>query len=233
MNFADGIIAFNRNLQLNAVLPDEVLVMNPFDDKMTRIISEKFYRKFYKDHNQRTLILGINPGRFGAGLTGIPFTDPVKLEKNCGIKNNLNKITEPSAGFIYDMITAFGGPETFYNSYLIHAVCPLGFTKNGVNYNYYDSKALEKAVTPFIIGSLKKIVSFRLNKDICFCLGNGKNFRFLSKLNEDHNFFKEVLPLPHPRWIVQYRRKRYQEFIEEYLKWLKDEGNQTSASCTI
>ncbi len=134
--------------------------MNPFNDKITREYSEKFYRKFYDDKNQRTLILGINPGRFGAGLTGIPFTDPVKLEKNCGIPNPFNKTTEPSAGFIYDMVAAFGGTEAFYNKYFIHAVCPLGFTKDGVNYNYYDSKLLEKAVTPFIIRSLKQIFLF-------------------------------------------------------------------------
>lgn len=221
MTFAEDVIAFNTSLNLNVQLPDGVNVMNPFNDKITREISEKFYRKFYTDEYQRTLIMGINPGRFGAGLTGIPFTDPVKLEKNCGIPNPLPKTTEPSAGFIYDMISAFGGPEAFYNKYFIYAVCPLGFTKDGVNYNYYDSKLLEKAVTPFIIRSLNQILSFPVNKEICFCLGNGKNFKFLSKLNSDYHFFKEIIPLPHPRWIVQYRRKKYDEFILEYLKLLK------------
>src|SRR5437763_579217 len=111
MSFANDIIAFNRSLELNVQLPDKVMTMNPFHDKITRDYSEIFYRKFYADEKQRTLILGINPGRFGGGITGIPFTDPIKLEKNCGINNILNKISEPSAGFIYDMITALGGPE--------------------------------------------------------------------------------------------------------------------------
>jgi hypothetical protein len=221
MSFVDDVISFNRNLDLKIQLPDGVNVMNPFIDEITREFSEKFYRKFYSDKNQRTLILGINPGRFGAGLTGIPFTDPIKLEKNCGIPNPLPKTTEPSAGFIYDMIAAFGDPESFYKKYFIHAVCPLGFTKNGINYNYYDSKPLEKAVTPFILSSLKNILSFQVNKNMCFCLGNGKNFKFLLKLNSDHHFFNEIIPLPHPRWIVQYRRKKYDEFIAEYLKLLK------------
>ena len=137
------------------------------------------------------MILGINPGRFGGGITGIPFTDPVKLENNCGITHQLKKITEPSAGFIYDMIEAYGGPELFYSKYFIHAVCPLGFTKDGVNYNYYDSKPLEKAVTPFIIQSLKRILSFPLNTDHCYCLGNGKNFTFLSNLNNSHHFLRK------------------------------------------
>ena len=133
MTFADHILHFNRTLQLNIPLPEGVEVMNPFSDKETLEISEKFYRKFYPDANERHIIMGINPGRFGGGITGIPFTDPVKLENYCGIHNQMKKTTEPSAGFIYDMIDAYGGAEKFYNNYFIYAVSPLGFTKNGVN----------------------------------------------------------------------------------------------------
>ncbi|MFI5224347.1 MAG: DUF4918 domain-containing protein, partial [Nitrospirales bacterium] len=63
------------------------------------------------------LILGINPGRLGAGLTGIPFTDPLKLQNICGIENTLPKKAELSADFIYTMISAFGGPEAFYKKF--------------------------------------------------------------------------------------------------------------------
>lgn len=221
MKLAQQINTFNSNLSLEIKLPQDVQVMNPFKEKVTINISETFYNKYYSDSNQRKLILGINPGRLGGGVTGVPFTDPVKMEQNCEIPNNFQKKTEPSAGFIYDMIDAFGGPETFYNKYLIHAVSPLGFTKNGINYNYYDDKVLEKSVTPFIIESLKKLLSFNIDKEVCFCLGNGKNFKFLNTLNKQYQFFGKVIPLPHPRWIVQYRRKKYDEFIELYLKELK------------
>jgi len=220
MSFANYVIEFNQKLNLNIPLPKGVEVMNPFINQDTLKVSATFYRKFFSDENKRVLILGINPGRFGGGITGIPFTDPVKLENICGIANQLKKIAEPSAGFIYDMIEAYGGPELFYNKYFIHAVCPLGFTKDGVNYNYYDSKSLEKAVTPFVIKSLKQILSFPVNVDLCYCLGNGKNFAYLSNINNSHHYFKEIIPLPHPRWIVQYRRKKYGEFIKEYLEKL-------------
>lgn len=221
MNLAERIIDFNHSLDLTIALPKGVRVMNPFTETTVREISGKFYRKFYSDNHPRILILGINPGRFGGGITGIPFTDPVKLEKNCDIKNELKKVTEPSAGFVYDMIGAYGGPEIFYSKYFIHAVCPLGFTMDGNNYNYYDSKPLEQAVTPFIIQSLKRILSFPVKIDRCYCLGNGKNFTFLSQLNFKQKFFREIIPLPHPRWIVQYRRKKYEDFIKEYLEKLK------------
>jgi hypothetical protein len=220
MTFADFVIEFNRTLNLTIPLPPGVEVMKPFTNKNTLEISEKFYRKFYSDDYKRILILGINPGRFGGGITGIPFTDPVKLENICGIHNQMKKVTEPSASFVYDMIGAYGGPEKFYSIYFIHAVCPLGFTKDGINCNYYDSKPLEQALTPFITKSLKQILSFPVNVDRCYCLGNGKNFTYLSNLNNSHRFFKEIIPLPHPRWIVQYRRKKYWEFIQEYLEKL-------------
>jgi len=220
MTFSQHINEFNRAVTLDATLPERVEVMNPFADPDVRKLAETFYEKFYSDNRPRKLIMGINPGRLGGGVTGIPFTDPVKLEEHCGIPNDLRRVTEPSAGFIYDMITAYGGASLFYEHYFIYAVSPLGFTKDGLNYNYYDSRALEKAVTPFIIESLKKVLEFNVDRGVCDCLGNGKNFKFLSTLNEEHHFFGEVLPLPHPRWIVQYRRKRYAEFISQYIGML-------------
>lgn len=220
MILAEKINQFNNKLSLQIQLPESVEVMNPFEDKTTVKLAETFYNKYYSDSNSRKLILGINPGRLGGGVTGVPFTDPVKMQKNCGIPNDLQKKTEPSAGFIYDMIDAFGGPELFYNRYFIYAVCPLGFTKNGINYNYYDDKELEEAVTPFILDSLQHILSFNVEKEVCYCLGNGKNYKYLNNLNKQYQFFQKVVPLPHPRWIIQYRRKRYQEFIELYLEEL-------------
>ena len=220
MTFAEHINRFNRNLRLDATLPTGVEVMNPFDDPATRRLAETFYLKFYNDRKPRRLVIGINPGRLGGGVTGIPFTDPVKLQDQCGIVNAMRKVTEPSAGFIYDMIEAYGGVEAFYGRYFIYAVSPLGFTREGLNYNYYDSKALEKAVTPFIVSSMQKILQQGVDTSACYCLGNGKNFKFLDDLNRKEGFFGTVIPLPHPRWIVQYRRKMYDEFISGYLKTL-------------
>lgn len=222
MSLAERINQLNESMSLPLVLPDNVKVMNPFEQEEARNLARQFYLKFYNDTRQRKMILGINPGRLGAGVTGIPFTDPVKLEEKCGISNELKKVTEPSAGFIYDMIRAYGGVENFYNDFFIYAVSPLGFTKNGINYNYYDSTELEKAVSPFIIESLKKALQLNIDNSVCFCLGNGKNYKFLKNLNKMHNLFGDVIPLPHPRWIVQYRRKRYDEFINEYVRVLKD-----------
>ncbi|MCF8379120.1 MAG: DUF4918 family protein [Bacteroidales bacterium] len=219
--FAENVNHFNSKLIIETPLPNGVGVMNPFSDPKVYNLATQFYRKYYHDHKIRKLILGINPGRLGAGLTGIPFTDPVKLLEDCGIPNQLKKVKEPSAGFIHDMIYAFGGLEHFYTKYFINSVCPLGFTFNGINYNYYDSKQLESAIKPFIIKSLRQLLAFNVDSSECFCLGNGKNFKFLKNLNNEMHFFKKVTPLPHPRWIVQYRQKQYQYFIHEFIATLK------------
>src|SRR5689334_21736260 len=131
MNFADHVLKFYKNIRIEECVPKDVEVMNPYQDKNAFMFCEKFYKKYYSDNNERTLIIGINPGRFGGGLTGVPFTDPIKLEENCGIVNDLQKKVELSADFIYRMINAYGGPEKFYKDFYITAVSPLGFTKDG------------------------------------------------------------------------------------------------------
>ena len=88
--------------------------MNPFQENENIIsISSSFYKKYYNDNNSRHLILGINPGRFGAGLTGIPFTDPKRLKTNCNIKFNGALAHELSSVFVYDVINEFGGEIEF------------------------------------------------------------------------------------------------------------------------
>ena len=84
---ADQIIDFLFNLRFSIELPENVQVMNPFLDPETRRVASTFYNKYYHDNDTRFCIIGINPGRFGAGVTGVPFTDPVRLVKECGIEN--------------------------------------------------------------------------------------------------------------------------------------------------
>ena len=191
--------------------------MNPYVDDYTFHLCELFYNKYYADEKKRTLLVGINPGRFGSGTTGISFTDPIKLEKECDIPNTLIKKPELSADFIYAMIKAYGGPKKFYSIFFISAVSPLGFTKEGKNINYYDEPNLQKAVTPFVISSISGMLKLGISRKKCFCIGEGKNLNFLSKLNEEHQWFEEIVPLAHPRFIMQYKRKSVSKYIDEYL----------------
>jgi hypothetical protein len=221
MTFAEHVLKFYKSLDLSAQrLPKGVEVLNPYQDKIAFDLTEKFFKKFYSDSNPRSMIIGINPGRFGGGMTGIPFTDPIRLETICGIENNLPKKPELSSDFIYQMISVYGGPEKFYSKYFISSVSPLGFTKDAKNLNYYDQKDLQEAVSNFIIKSIKTQLTFNVSTNIAFCLGEGQNYKFLQALNKEHKFFGEIIPLPHPRFIMQYRRKRLDEFISIYIKAL-------------
>src|SRR6478609_2197212 len=220
MTFGERVIEFNLSLKLRVTVPD-VEVLNPFKDLYTVSLAKQFYTKYYPNISERHIILGINPGRFGSGLTGVPFTDPIKMEKICGISNTLPKKAELSADFIYTMIDAFGGPEKFYRQFYIHSVCPLGFTRQGKNLNYYDIRELQNRVEPFIIKSIKTQLQFGVNTQRAFCLGEGTNFKYLSQLNEKQKFFKEIIPLSHPRFIMQYKRKSMKAYVGDYLRKLK------------
>ncbi len=91
MNFSEHILSFYKQLNIQTPLPKDVKVLLPYKDDDAVLVCDQFYRKYYADMNKRFLILGINPGRHGGGITGIPFTDALKLEKYCGIPNTLPK----------------------------------------------------------------------------------------------------------------------------------------------
>ena len=212
---------FYADLKIDNKIPKGIDVMNPYLEDYTLELCKKFYNKYYNDDGQRTLLVGINPGRFGSGMTGVSFTDPIKLETICGIPNTFPKKPELSADFIYTMIKAYGGPETFYKEFFISAVSPLGFTKDGKNINYYDDPKLQTAITPFVIKSISELISMGINRKICYCIGEGKNHLFLTKLNVEHKWFDEIVPLAHPRFIMQYKRKYVDEYVKDYLMKLR------------
>jgi Domain of unknown function (DUF4918) len=217
MPLSQKILSFLKNLELNIELPPGVTVMNPFKDKTTFNLCNKFYNKFYNDNDPRYIILGINPGRFGGGITGIPFTDPIRLANICGIENDFQKKQELSSVFVYEVIKSFGGPQKFYNRFYISSICPLGFTKNNKNLNYYDDRQLENAIKSFVINCLQQQLKFGIRTDIVFCFGEGKNSAYLTRLNSKMNFFDKIMPLPHPRFIMQYKLKSKEEYIDRYL----------------
>jgi len=190
--------------------------MNPYNDARTQRHVRAFLEKYFSDNCERTLILGINPGRFGAGVTGVTFTDPVALADECGIPNDLPRKRELSSTFVYTVINALGGSQSFYSRFFLSAVCPLGFTRGGNNLNYYDEPKLERAVTPLIIASIETQIAIGCRRSKVIVLGRGDNARFLKRLNDEHRWFATVHPLDHPRFIMQYRRKQLDRYISSY-----------------
>jgi hypothetical protein len=225
----DQIINFYNNIDTSGFqLPEGISILNPYQGEKSADapdLMQAFYQKFYHDDNPRTMVLGINPGRFGAGSTGLMFTDTLRLEKHCGIHARGLHTRELSSEFFYMVVEAMGGAEKFYSKFYVGAVSPLGFVKGTgdgkvVNYNYYDSQPLQQAVKPFIVKSLQTQLSFHIKKDVCYCLGTGKNHGFLEKLSGEHNWFGKIIPLEHPRFIMQYKRKLLEEYIDKYVEKL-------------
>ncbi len=217
-NLSKKILSFFKTLKISARLPKGVDVLNPYKNAEAFELCRQFFSQYYADSNSRKIILGINPGRLGAGLTGIPFTDPIKLKDVCGIYNTLPRKAELSADFIYQMINAYGGPSKFYQNFYISSISPLGFTKEGKNLNYYDDKKLTTQLHPFILSCLTKQLKFGIETKNVYCLGEGTNYKFLSNLNSEYSFFENIIPLAHPRFIMQYKRKSINQYIDTYLK---------------
>jgi hypothetical protein len=215
--FAKRAYAFYASLRPPRV-PRGVHVMNPYADPKVRKYVRAFLDRYFDDLRARVLVLGINPGRFGAGITGITFTDPVALADFCGIENDLPRRREPSSVFVYRLIERLGGARSFYRRFFLTAVSPLGFTRDSNNLNYYDEPALARAVTSFIVRSMEKQLAFGARRDCAIVFGRGQNYRFLERLNAEHGWFETFEPLDHPRPIVQYKRKQLDAYAERYAE---------------
>jgi hypothetical protein len=226
--FADKVIEFNKSLHYSGELPSDFQVLNPyFDNPETIDVMEQFYHKYYNDFKRRKFIVGINPSRNGAGVTGVPFTDTKRLESICGIPMRSAHTHEISSVFMYDMIEQYGGPKEFYKDCYINSPFPLAIvrkSKNGLlNANYYDDKKLFEDVKDFMITSLKKHISLNLDTSEVFILGK-KNADFISKLNKEAQLFDKMTVLEHPRYIQQYKLKEKQFYIDKYIIALKNKS---------
>ncbi len=224
--FSEKVLEFNKWLaNISLDLPDNYSLNNPFNGKNKEQINEitnAFYKKYYNDNKKRYLILGSSPARKGTAITGIPFEDINHLYKETGIMIENFYINKSSSNFLYDVMEQYGGCEKFYKDFFMSFVCPLGIVNvnskgNEVNANYYENKKLESVLYDFIVDSLKKQITFGIDTSICYCIGSGENFKFLTKINERNKFFDKIVALEHPRFIMQYNSKDKEKFIEKYL----------------
>lgn len=226
VTFAQRIQEFNRSLSFREPLPEGIAVMNPFRDSPVALAcADAFANRFFADNQPRRMILGINPGRHGSGQTGVPFTDFKRLRKLGFEFPEKYSSHEISSEFVYQVVAALGGAEAFYKRFYINSVCPLGFVRQKapgrwVNYNYYDSPALEHAATPFILETLPQQIALGCEADRVIIMGK-KNGDYFRKINAQYGFFRDVIEVPHPRFVAQYRRRFMADYVEEYIRALE------------
>lgn len=205
--------------------PRGVSILNPYLDISTQNVVNKYYHKFYSSPGKRVFIFGINPGRMGAGITGISFTDPVNLLNDAKIEHPFDMKAELSSQFIYEVFKWYGGIESFTKHFFLTSICPLGFMMDGKNLNYYDTALLEKRVRPYIVEKMNQQIQMGAYTQIALCLGEGQNYKYFKGLNDQMNWFDHIIPLPHPRFVLQYKRKEKDTFINKYISTLNSIKN--------
>lgn len=230
LTFAEKVLQFNENIS-HAIfqLPDGYKIINPYKkdtNDIVKKITTAFYQKYYNDTNPRRLIIGSSPARRGSAVTGVPFEDAKHIQMETGIFIDNYYINKSSSDFLFDVMKEYGGCIQFYQDFYMNFVFPLGIVKinsnhKEVNCNYYENKNLQKALTPFIVQSLRSIIHFGIDTSVCYCIGSGENYGFLLRINQEYHFFEEIIPLEHPRFIMQYNSKRKNEYIDKYLSILR------------
>ncbi len=214
--FADRLLAFLTTFPAPPALPAGVTAANPYAAEPARRLLTAFARTFYPDDPPRVAVLGINPGRFGGGTTGVAFTDPVALADACAIEHPLPRRRETSSEFVYRCVAALGGPTAFYAHFYLGSVYPHTLLKGGLNYNYYDAPALIRALRPHLLASVQQQVQIGLRTDVVVSLGQ-RNAQFLRQLNQELHLFDEIIALDHPRYIMQYKRRTLPAYIAQYV----------------
>lgn len=201
-------------------LPAGYGCMNPYAAPEALGFLQEFLHRFYDDTEPRTLFLGINPGRFGAGLTGISFTDPLRRSQVLGIAHAMPLRAELSSEFVYDVIAALGGPEAFFGRVFIGSVYPLALLKGTNNINYYELPKWKTSFWPQVEPPLTDLCFMPWATDRVVVIGRGANYEAFSRWNDRHERFAHIVPLPHPRWVMQYRRRHKAQYVEEWVRAL-------------
>lgn len=219
--FADRAIDYYLTLTEPAGLPAGVSALNPYEQPAVQTIIREFYGRFFNDTAPRIFVMGINPGRFGAGVTGISFTTPQNLKRYCHIDNDLAPTPELSSRFVYRIVEELGGADAFYRRFFLTSLYPLALVKAGKNYNFYDDRATTEALWPIITEAVRTQLAFGYDRRVGICLGR-KNEKFLQRLNDQQGFFDRVIALDHPRYILQYRSRDLESYVERYVRTLAD-----------
>jgi len=213
--FGDEALRFYETAARPRNLPADVHVIDPYRDAEVHRCMQLYFSTYFSDGAPRVFVLGINPGRFGSGVTGIPFADPISLHTLYGIQSTLEGKQELSAQFIEQFIGHWGGPHDFYKHFYITAMSPFGLIKGGQNYNYYDDPKVFEVLKPQIVAWLQRQLSFGASTT-AIVFGKGKNSKALSGLNDVHRWFERILTLEHPRYVMQYKRAALPQYLDMY-----------------
>lgn len=219
--FSIAIERFLTTLRFDGDLPSGIEILDPYTNPETRRVVHEMVTRYYTDAPPRLGMWGINPGRFGAGITGLSFTDPWAVSNLLNIDTTLTGRRELSAEFISMVIESYGGPTAFYRDVYMCALSPLGFVMGDKNINFYDDPKLIRSIVPFVLSSLQTQHQAGLIADRCIILGTGKLKTFAEREVKSTMGYKYIEYLEHPRYIMQYQRARVTMFVDRYVETIR------------
>ncbi len=111
----------------------DISILDEFLDNWEAI--SKFNNNYYGNNLPKIVLCGINPGKNGAGKTGLPFLDFTSLSKM--VRGIDRQDTERSAQFFFDIVQELGAKD-FYKSFYVTNISWVGYLKDHKNINYYD-----------------------------------------------------------------------------------------------
>lgn len=182
-------------------------ILSEFLDNKDNIV--EFQKKYVQPNSPKIVMCGINPGRKGAGITGIPFIDTYSLSKL--IPGITNTKSEKSAKFFFSIIEEIGINKFYRNVHVTNMSC-LGFYKldKGTNVNY---NSLPTEIQNVLIDKFVEEMGF-INPDVIIPIG----VIVECELHNIKNRLKaEIgLRLHHPAYCLV-NRKTYIETLAKYF----------------
>jgi hypothetical protein len=174
---------------------------------------EAFYDKYYVDNEPRIVLCGINPGRNGAGKTGVPFLDFHSLSRL--LPNIIDKDKELSAQFIFELISHFG-PEKFFKHVYLTNISWFGFANLKGNVNYYDLDTDLQDM--FTNGFVEEMELVRPSTIIPLSKRVESTLRYMK--NQNRLPFPISQPLGHPYYFSNFKSRR-ETGLMQYISTIK------------
>ena len=203
----------------NTLKSKNIRILSEFLDNEKNII--EFHKKYVEPNSPKIVICGINPGRKGAGKTGIPFIDFASLTRMLpDIKEN---DSEQTAKFFFSVIQKIG-IENFYKNFHVTNLSWFGFSRIDKNKNVnYDNEDIPAEIKNCLIDKFVEEMEL-INPDYIITLSKDVLYE-LKSLKEQKKISSEIgARLNHPSWITTYRSKdinmwkiKYVETLSEYI----------------
>ncbi|WP_409305568.1 uracil-DNA glycosylase family protein [Peribacillus sp. SCS-155] len=209
MNFYNSLARENSWIVEELKL-EGVSLLTGFVKKVNLV--HKFYSAYYKEERERIVLCGINPGRLGAGKTGVPFIDFASLSYLLPGIDTAD--SELSATFIFSIINKLGY-GVFFNKVYLTNISWFGFSKEGRNYNYY--RLPNHLQTQFTNGFIKEMEIVKPKTIIPLSKQVEKTINRMQVQNLINPQILIAQALAHPYYYSNFRT-RYNRGIKTYIE---------------